>query len=59
VAVDVGDWPALAAAIRTLIDDEDLRLRIAGQAWQRAMAEDADLTAARFQSLYAELKSGR
>ena len=58
VAVDVGDAGALAAAIRSLAVDEDLRLRIAQQAWRRAMAEDADYTAARFQELYAQASSG-
>ena len=59
VSIAIGDWQALAIAIRRLIEDEDLRLRIAQQARQRATAEDADYTAARFQALYAELTPGR
>jgi glycosyltransferase involved in cell wall biosynthesis len=55
VAVDIGDSHELAAAIRLILNDEELRLRIARQAWQRALAEDADYTASRFQALYAEL----
>ena len=59
LAVDVGDAEGLAAAIRALAFDEERRLRIAEQAWQRARAEDADCTAARFQALYAQVSSGR
>jgi glycosyltransferase involved in cell wall biosynthesis len=59
VSVGIGDWQELAMSICRLIEDEDLRLRIAEQAWQRATDEDADCTAARFQTLYAELTSGR
>ncbi|MCE3284391.1 MAG: glycosyltransferase [Steroidobacteraceae bacterium] len=59
LCVGIGDWKALAASIRRLIDDEELRLAVAQQAWRRAVAEDADYTAARFQALYAELTSGR
>jgi len=50
----VGDWSCLAGAIRRLIVDEDLRLRIAREAQRRAMSEDADFTAQRFQALYAQ-----
>jgi glycosyltransferase involved in cell wall biosynthesis len=59
VCVGIGDWNQLAAAIRRLIDDEELRLAVAQRAWQRAIAEDADFTAARFQAIYAELTSAR
>jgi glycosyltransferase involved in cell wall biosynthesis len=54
-AVPIGDWRGLAAAIRQLLEDEDLRLRIAHQALERALREDADYTAERFSALYAEL----
>jgi glycosyltransferase involved in cell wall biosynthesis len=54
-AVPPGDAPALAAAIRRLLDDEPLRLRIAAEAKRRSLAHDADHTAARFERLYAEL----
>jgi glycosyltransferase involved in cell wall biosynthesis len=57
VAVPVGDSAALADSIALLLADEELRLRIAREALQRATEEDADYTAARFQELYAELTS--
>lgn len=55
MAVSVGDWAALADAIGLLLEDEDLRLRIAHEALRRAVREDADYTAECFQSLYATL----
>jgi glycosyltransferase involved in cell wall biosynthesis len=45
----------LAAAIRRLLEDEDLRLRIANEALQRARAEDADFTARQFLRIYGDL----
>ncbi len=57
VSVGIADWQDLAVSIRRLIEDENLRLRIARHAWQRATAEDADFTAARFQGIYDELTS--
>jgi len=53
LAVPVADAAALATALRRLIADEDLRLQLAGEALQRAVAEDADHTAALFEGLYA------
>jgi glycosyltransferase involved in cell wall biosynthesis len=55
VCVPVGDWEVLAKSIGELLQDEDLRLRIAGEAQQRAVREDADYTAECFQRLYATL----
>lgn len=55
LAVPIGDWVGLSAAIRTLLDDEDLRLRIAAEALLRATLQDADFTAERFRALYAQL----
>jgi glycosyltransferase involved in cell wall biosynthesis len=55
LSVPVGDSAALAVSIGTLLADEELRLRIAREALQRATREDADYTAARMQELYAEL----
>jgi glycosyltransferase involved in cell wall biosynthesis len=55
LSVPVADSAALAAAIRRMIDDEELRLRIAREALKRATLEDADYTARRFQALYASL----
>lgn len=55
VSVPVGDSIRLAEAIRQMLSDEDLRLRIAAHALQRATREDANYTAECFQRLYAEL----
>ena len=57
IAVPVGDWARLTVAIRQLLEDEDLRVRIAREAYKRATMEDADFTAERFRTLYAELVS--
>jgi glycosyltransferase involved in cell wall biosynthesis len=53
--VQVGDWNGLAHAIRRLLDDEDLRLRLARNAMQRATVEHAGYTAARFEEIYLRL----
>ncbi len=53
LAVPPGDAPALAAAIRRLVADEELRLQLAGVAQQRAVSEDADHAAALFEELHA------
>lgn len=53
-SVAVGDWAGLASAIGHLLSDEDLRLRIAHEAFQRATRENADQTAASFEALYAD-----
>ena len=55
ISVPVGDWSRLAAAVRQLIEDEELRLRIAREAHKRAILEDADYTARRFRELYGQL----
>ncbi len=57
VAVDVGDYEALARETAALLDDEDRRLRLAAAAQQRATREDADWTAARVLAIYDELAS--
>ncbi len=54
-AVPVGDPVALAGAVRQLLGDEDLRLRVALAAQARAVSEDADYTARQFESLYQSL----
>ncbi len=56
VAVPVGDWARLAEAIAKILEDEELRLRIARAAQQRAVREDADYTAGCFQALYTKLR---
>jgi glycosyltransferase involved in cell wall biosynthesis len=55
LAVPVGDWAGLANAIQQVLADEDLRLRLAGEAQRRALLEDADYTAGAFEALYHEL----
>lgn len=52
IAVPIGDSAALAEAIARVLEDDDLRLRIAHAALARATQEDADFTARRFQDLY-------
>jgi glycosyltransferase involved in cell wall biosynthesis len=59
ISVPVGDSAKLAAALLALLTDEDLRLRIAHEAFKRATREDADYTARRVESLYAELLTRR
>jgi len=48
---------ALAEAVMALLLDDRRRLALAGEAQRRALAHDADWTARRFESLYAELAS--
>jgi glycosyltransferase involved in cell wall biosynthesis len=55
VAVPVAEPAALARAIIGLLSDEDARLRLAREAWQRATREDADYTARSFEALYSAL----
>jgi glycosyltransferase involved in cell wall biosynthesis len=59
IAVPAADYSALASAIGTLLADEEMRLSIAHQAFQRAVLEDADHTARRFQSIYTTLTQDR
>jgi glycosyltransferase involved in cell wall biosynthesis len=56
IAVPVGNWARLAEAISTILQDEELRLRIARAAQQRALREDADYTAGCFQAQYMKLR---
>jgi glycosyltransferase involved in cell wall biosynthesis len=55
LAVAVGDWTGLAGAVRQVLDDDDLRIRMAQEALERAVQEDADYTADRFNALYEQL----
>ena len=55
LAVPVGDAQSFAAALRQVLADEALRLRLARAAWTRAVWEDADYTARCFEALYEEL----
>lgn len=52
LAVPVGDWASLAKAIRRVMLDDALRMRLAENACRLAAREDADYTAACFLSLY-------
>jgi len=55
LGVNPGDAAGLAEAIRVLLDDEELRLRIGREAQARAAATDADFTAARFLEVYGSM----
>ncbi len=55
LSAPIGDWDRLAGSIRRLLEDEDLRLRIAREAHRRATREDAAFTAEQFCALYARL----
>jgi glycosyltransferase involved in cell wall biosynthesis len=55
VSVAVGDWSHLAQATQRMLEDEELRLRMAREALTRAVREDAEHTAHQFQELYASL----
>ena len=57
LAVPCQDPAALADAIESVIDDENLRLEIASEAQRRALSVDADTTASAFQALYEALTS--
>ena len=59
LAVPVGDASALAKAICTVLADEELRLCLARAAQCRALSEDADFTARRFEGLYRHVKMAR
>ena len=59
VAVPPGDPAALADAVAALLDDEPRRMRLAREAQRRAVAVDADFTAASFERLYADVLADR
>lgn len=56
VAVAVGDSEALARETIALAADEPRRLSIAREAQRRAIAIDADFTAATFERIYGEMR---
>jgi len=58
LAVPIGDWQSLAAALHRVLGDEELRLGLARAAWTRAVWQDADYTAGCFEALYEELLPG-
>ena len=55
LAVPCRDSAALAAAIASLLDDEDSRLSIAAAAQLNAAREDADYTARAFEAIYRRI----
>jgi glycosyltransferase involved in cell wall biosynthesis len=58
LAVPIGDWQSLAAALHRVLTDEEFRLELARAAWTHAVWQDADYTAGCFEELYAELVPG-
>lgn len=54
-AFTAGDDEALAATLGELASDDERRLAVARRAQERAVAEDADFTARRFEAIYAEV----
>jgi glycosyltransferase involved in cell wall biosynthesis len=58
LAVPVADPDALAQAVRSVLLDESLRLRLALEAQRRALDEDADCTARAFEALYRQCTPG-
>ncbi|MBO9872101.1 MULTISPECIES: glycosyltransferase family 4 protein [Xanthomonas] len=59
LAVPVGDWAGLADALRQVLGDDELRLRLAWAAQCRAVREDADCSARGFTALYQRLCAPR
>ncbi len=59
IAVPVGRADALAQAVRELLQSEESRLQVAREAQRRALQEDAEHTAARFEALYGILTERR
>lgn len=55
VAIPIGDPAAMASEVAALLADEPRRLAIAREAQRRAVADDADNTARRFEEAYVEL----
>ncbi|HEU0052351.1 MAG TPA: glycosyltransferase, partial [Longimicrobium sp.] len=53
--VSPGDEEALAAAVRSVLADEEGRLAMAEEARRRALAEDADWTAARWMEMVTRM----
>lgn len=55
LAVPTGDWAGLAEALRQVLADDELRLRLAWSAQCRAVREDAEHTVRSFNALYRRL----
>ena len=59
LGVPCSDPAALAAALESVLVDEDLRMRIAGEALRRAQQDDADHTARACNEIYRHAASRR
>ena len=59
LAAPVGEPEPLARQVAALLTDEELRLRVAREAYTRATCEDAGYTARLFEDLYEELMACR
>ena len=59
VSVPVGDSTQLAAGVMLLLSDDERRLRLANEAYRRAIAQDAKYTADLFGRLYVSDKAAR
>lgn len=59
LAVPCQDAVALADALEAVLDDEELRLRLANEALRRAVRENADCTARAFDDIYRRLAGSR
>lgn len=57
LGVPVGDWRELAKAIRLMLEDEELRLRLAREAQHLAVLEDAEDMVRKFNVLYLQLRA--
>jgi glycosyltransferase involved in cell wall biosynthesis len=57
--VAIGDSIGLANGIADLLADEEQRLLLASRAQEKAVAENADVTALRIRNLYSELMAER
>jgi glycosyltransferase involved in cell wall biosynthesis len=58
LAVPCQDAAALAGALRSVLDDEELRIRLANEALRRAQLEDADHTVRVCNEIYDRLAGG-
>jgi len=55
VAVPIGDAESMACAVASVLANDDYRMRLATAAHERALAENADVTARLFEELYDEV----
>ncbi len=55
VAVPIGDADSMACAMASVLANDDYRMRLATAAHERALTENADVTARMFEELYDEV----